>query len=171
MRKRPIENQQAADGPSFRSVLAEVLREQGHIIGTPAGSSMWPILRSQRDTVLLASPSGRLKRLDIALYRRRNGQAILHRVLKVRSLDYGLCGDNQWAIEYGITDEQILGVVEGIYRDEKYIPCSHPFYRLLAVTWCLSLNLRWLLLHSLQLLQRATRRTARRTTRRSTQYR
>lgn len=94
------------------------------------GSSMKPLLREHRDTVLLRKYEGNLKKYDIALFKRIDGSYALHRAIKVCDSSHSFCGDNQITIEKGITDEMIVAVVEGIYRDEKYIPCERFSYKL-----------------------------------------
>lgn len=42
---------------------------------------MYPMLRNGEDVVVLKKPEGRLKYLDVALYRRSNGDFVLHRVV------------------------------------------------------------------------------------------
>ena len=97
------------------------------------GKSMKPLLREHRDTVLLKKYDGNLKKYDIALFKRANGSYALHRVVKICDSTYSFCGDNQVTIEKGITDEMIVAVAEGIYRDEKYIPCERFSYKLYSV--------------------------------------
>ena len=45
--------------------IGEYLEENGEVIITPVGISMWPMLRSRRDTVLLTKPQGRLNKYDL----------------------------------------------------------------------------------------------------------
>ncbi len=97
------------------------------------GLSMKPLLREHRDTVLLKKYEGNLKKYDIALFKRADGSYALHRVVKVCDSSYSFCGDHQITIEEGITDEMIIAVAEGVYRDEKYIPCDRFSYKLYSV--------------------------------------
>ena len=57
-----------------------------------------------------------------------------------------MCGDNQWVLEYGIKEEQIIAVSKGFYRDERYISNSNVIYKLYCRLWCFSLRLRKLAL-------------------------
>lgn len=61
--------------------IQEVLERDGVWISTTAGTSMWPMLRDRRDTIVVRPVEGRLRPYDIALYRRGNAY-ILHRVIK-----------------------------------------------------------------------------------------
>lgn len=101
--------------------VIEIMREKlelgGTVTFTPNGTSMEPMLRDGKDVVVLKKASGRLRLFDIPLYRRENGQYVLHRVI-----DYGndgsyvMCGDNQFAREKGIRDDQIIAVMTAFYR-------------------------------------------------------
>jgi len=107
------------------SELEPIIREKlalgAEVTIQPKGTSMLPLIRQGLDEVILKLPEGRLKKYDIPFYKRKNGQFVLHRIVKVRRNDYVLCGDNQTAWEYGITDDMIIGVVCGIKRDGKII--------------------------------------------------
>ena len=133
----------------------EILRTQGKLVYTNTGNSMMPLLRQHRDLLIIAPASkGRLKMWDVPLYKRDNGQYILHRVLWVRKDDYVLCGDNQWFVEVGISDRHVIGVLEAVNRDGKIIPLrkgseygSVPlWYHIYVFLWCVLFPLRALIL-------------------------
>ncbi len=113
----------------------------------PVGVSMLPMLRQGRDCVLLKSPPDRLKKYDIPLYQRDDGHFVLHRVVKAGET-YACMGDNQFRRETGIRQEQVIAVVEGFTRDEKYYPVRALGYRLYCRAWHYSRFprrcLRWL---------------------------
>lgn len=113
---------------NIQSSYRDVIEKNGFFIASPVGISMMPIIREGLDTVKLVKPSGRVKKYDVILYDRPNGVHVLHRVVKVRKKSYDLCGDNQVNIEHGVTDDMIVGVVEGIYRGEEYIPVTDSKY-------------------------------------------
>ena len=123
----------------------KMLQEQGRLVYTNTGNSMAPLLRQRSDLLIIdPRPEGRLRRLDVPLYRRDNGQYILHRIIWVRKGDYVICGDNQHHPETGITDRHIFGVLDAIVRDGKTIPVrstkEHPhvplWYRFYKHLWC-----------------------------------
>lgn len=137
------------------SRFEDVLAEQGTLFYTNTGDSMMPLLRQGRDILVIKpKPQGRLHRLDIAFYKRDNGNYVLHRVLKVRKDDYLICGDNRWQVEHGIADRHILGVLDAVVRDGKTIPLrstpEHPKvplrYRVYEHLWCDLFPLRALVL-------------------------
>ena len=117
--------------------IEEVLARDGVLVYTNVGDSMLPLIRQGRDLIIIkAKKEGRLKKYEIPLYRRDNGQIILHRIIKVRDDDYVLCGDNRWQCETGITDKHIMGVLSAVVRDGKEIPVSSWKLRLYAHIWC-----------------------------------
>lgn len=85
------------------------------------GQSMLPLLVQGRDKVYLKKPPEHLQNGDIPLYRRDDGAFVLHRVVGENDKGYILCGDNQTALEYGITDSHIVGLVCAIVKDGKII--------------------------------------------------
>lgn len=115
----------------------DVIAKEGHLVYTNVGRSMMPLLRQGRDLmVIVRKPEGRLKRYDIPLYKRDNGQYILHRILRTRKDDYVICGDNQWHRETGVTDRHIIGVLQAVVRDGKTIPVTDWRFRLYSHLWC-----------------------------------
>ena len=112
-------------------VMEEQLKNGGTVVFKPKGISMLPLIRQGIDSVLIKSPKFPLKKYDIPLFRRKDGSFILHRILKVcNDGTYVVCGDNQTVLEYGVRDEQIIGVVEGIYRDKKFVSVSNFIYKI-----------------------------------------
>lgn len=66
----------------------------------------------------------------MVLYRRSTKEYVLHRVIKVREHDYVILGDNCIQKEYGIQDEDVLGVMIGFVRGGKTHSVSERHYRL-----------------------------------------
>lgn len=112
--------------------VMELIREKldagGNVTFTPNGTSMLPMLRDGEDVVVLSKPKGRLHLFDVALYRRDNGQYVLHRVLDFGyDGSYVMCGDNQFTKEKGIRDDQIIAVMTSFCR--KGVPYMPSYYR------------------------------------------
>ena len=121
------------DGMTFE----EEIERRGNLVYRNVGDSMMPLLRQGKDLlVVVRKPKERLKRYDVPLYKRDNGQYVLHRILKVRKNDYVLCGDNRWQREYGITDRHIIGVLSAVIRDGKEISVSDYRYQIYVHLWC-----------------------------------
>lgn len=120
---------------SNKRQIEDVLKEEGLFVSTTVGVSMFPMLRNRRDTIIIRPYEGRLKKYDVPLYK-RGSNYILHRIIEVRPDSYVICGDNCIQKEYGITDEQILGVLTGFYRGSKKIDMDSLGYRLYVRVWC-----------------------------------
>ncbi len=113
------------------NTIEETLREHGVFVTTTVGVSMEPLFKNRRDTVEIVPVTGRLSKYDVPLYRRRDDY-VLHRVVKVLPDSYVICGDNCIGKEYGITDEDIVGVMVAFDRKNKHYTVNHLGYRLYA---------------------------------------
>ena len=71
-------------------VFRERLENGQSVQFMPQGTSMLPMIRQGVDSVVVSPVSGPLKRYDLPLYQRDNGQYVLHRVVGV---EYGAAGD------------------------------------------------------------------------------
>lgn len=137
-----------------RDEKREALEKLGVYVSTPSGSSMRPMLRSERDNIRVEKCEGRLRRLDVALYRRRDGKHVLHRVVRVKPDGYVMRGDNCDYTERGITEEMIVGKLVGFWRDDRYIPVENRLYRLYAHLRNFFYPIRFLRLRTVKLLRR-----------------
>ena len=97
---------------------------------------MMPMLRQRRDLLIIERPRRPLRQYDVPLFKRDSGKYILHRILQVRPDGYVLCGDNQWRREYGVREEQIIGVLTAFVRDGREIQVTDRGYRLYVHLWC-----------------------------------
>lgn len=143
-------------------IIEEQLRLGGNVRFTPKGISMLPMLRNNKDVVVLKRPEGRLKKYDIPLYRRENGAYVLHRVVQTdEDGNYVMCGDNQVVKEYGITDDHIIGVVEAFERKGKKYTCNHQGYQIYCRVWVFLFPFRKLLVRMQRVLGRIKRKIKR----------
>lgn len=92
------------------------------------GTSMNPLLYQGRDFVFIKKPQLPLEIGDIPLYRRDNGAFVLHRVVGKDENGYIITGDNQFILEYGITDKHIIGVVDSMVIDGKTVLLTDEDY-------------------------------------------
>lgn len=134
----------------------EILKAEGKLVYTNTGTSMMPLLRQHRDLLIIAPPpKGRLRLWDVPLYKRDNGQYVMHRVLWVRKNDYIMCGDNRWMPETGIADRHIVGVLEAVNRDGKVMPIRKGgeygnvplLYHVYVFLWCVFFPIRAMILY------------------------
>ena len=127
--------------PLFRQQLS-----QGSAVRfSPRGTSMLPMLRQGIDVVELTPLPEKLKKYDLPLYQRRNGQYVLHRIVEVGDT-YTCIGDNQYEKEYGLTHDQMIALVTAFYRGEKRWEVSAWQYRFYCRFWHFSRPIRHLLL-------------------------
>lgn len=115
----------------------EVLESEGRLVALNKGTSMMPLLREQRDLmVIVKKGSERCKKYDAVLYK-SGGRYVLHRVIKVRENDYVIVGDNCRRLEYGITDGDILGILVAVVRGGKReLKMDSRLARFYAHLWC-----------------------------------
>ncbi len=100
----------------------------------PRGVSMLPMLRQDIDSVVISPVAKRLRKYDIALYQRENGKYVLHRIIQAGET-YTCIGDNQFDSELGVTHSQMLAVVTGFYRRERFWRVTNPGYRGYCFLW------------------------------------
>ncbi len=137
-----------------KSSFEEILKDEGRLVYSNVGTSMLPLIRQGRDLFIIERTSGRLKKYDVPLFRRANGQYVLHRVIKVCPDGYVLRGDNQLYREKGVTDGQILGILTAVVRDGKEIPVTALSYRVYVRIWCAMFPVRALFLMCTATLRR-----------------
>lgn len=134
------------------------LKQHGTLVYPNVGTSMMPLLRQGKDLMVISRrPAGRLKKYDAVLYK-RGDRYILHRILKVRQKDYVICGDHNWQREYGITDDQIIGVLTAFVRDDVETPVTNRKYLCYVHLWCDFFPVRaailWCKAHLIQLIMK-----------------
>jgi len=121
----------------------EYLEKYGTMTYSNVGISMMPLLRQGKDLFTVRKKTeARCQKYDVVLYRRPPSHYVLHRVIQVREKDYVILGDNCINKEYGITDDDIIGVMESFVRDGKTYSVSDKKYRLYVFFWCFSIPLR-----------------------------
>ena len=70
--------------------MEQILVETGELFTTASGISMLPCIRPKRDMIHLVTPNQGVKKHDVILYKRKNGNYILHRVIKTKPDGYVL---------------------------------------------------------------------------------
>ena len=106
--------------------IEDVLAEHGVYVGPTVGVSMLPMLKNRRDTIVVKPKIERLKRLDVALYRRGDAY-VLHRVLEAVDGGYIIRGDNCYADE-NIPEDAVFGVLTEFWRKNKHFYCTDKKY-------------------------------------------
>lgn len=124
---------QATEG----SRLIQTIQKEGKIVTVPVGISMWPMLKNRKDHIVIVTVNRPLRRYDVPMYRRPDNRFILHRIIKVRKDGgYVICGDNLWRKEYHVHDEDIVGVLAGFFKGDRYIDCEkNRWYHAYVYIW------------------------------------
>ena len=119
-------------------VLEELFKEGLSCNIQVTGNSMLPLWRDRRDQVTLAAcDATSLKKMDLVLYQRENGQYILHRILQISHGYMDLCGDAQETIEEKVPVSAVRARVIRICRDGHWFSCDHVLYRSYSLIWFL----------------------------------
>lgn len=137
------------------SVMKEMLESGGTVNFNPKGTSMLPTIHNDGDRVVIKKSSEPLKKYDLPLYIRDDGQFVLHRVVGVNADGtYNMCGDNQWTIEKNVRRDQLVGVVIEINRGGKVFSADSKLYRAYVVFWVGIMPVRHILFGGLNRLKR-----------------
>lgn len=111
-----------------------------------SGFSMYPLVSSRRDSVLLVEADN-IKVGDVPLYKRSDGSYILHRIVGKKNGAYVTMGDYETKKEYPVYTEQIVAKAAGFYRKDEFIDCKSKKYRIYRFFWTHTLFLRPLFLN------------------------
>ena len=125
--------------------IEEIVEEKGYYATNPKGMSMFPLL-NKKCNIIVVKPELPLKQYDVALYKRESGEYVLHRVMGRNEQGYIFCGDNQWRLEYGIQDEQIVATLKEWYKNNRKHTVEDLRYKRYVSFWCKSLKLRHFIL-------------------------
>ena len=114
--------------------FSKMMKETGRIVYTTHGLSMRPLIRQQKDVVIIEKYTEPPQKYDVALFQRRNGQYVLHRIIKVFQDRYRIIGDNCIAGET-VNRDQIIGKMTFIKRNKRIIKETDWHYRLFSHFW------------------------------------
>lgn len=119
----------------YLPVITELLSEGRDVILPVIGHSMSPFLRHERDRVIISPKESKLKRGDIAFFKRESGQYVLHRVWRLTDEGVYFNGDAQIWTEGPIVRENIFGVVTQVHRNGKWIDKSSGVWFFFSSLW------------------------------------
>ena len=124
--------------------IEEQINQDGYVLMLSVGDSMQPMLHQRREQLLIEKIKNPLKKGDVVLYKRSSGQYVLHRIVKKKKECYIIRGDNRY-INEKVYSNQIIGILNGFYRGEKYIDCQkNKLYYFYKVRWRLLYPFRFL---------------------------
>ena len=125
------------------STFEEILKKDGRLVYKTRGVSMLPMLHQNRDIVVIVPPEGRLKKYDVALYK-RGSSYILHRIIGIQDEEYLIRGDNTYRMEF-VPPELMIGVLTGFVRNGKSYTVEDTGYQIYCRFWNAIYPLRKLL--------------------------
>lgn len=136
----------------------EELRRSGRLVFTNKGSSMMPLLRQDKDIMIItACEAKELLPLDAVLFVREQGgkkQYVLHRILKSHpDGSFWIVGDHCYSGER-VKGEQILGKLSAVVRDGKTISVQDKKYLFYVHLWCDFYPMRFFILRTKAFLRR-----------------
>lgn len=128
------------------------LNASGKLIYTNVGVSMLPLLRENRDVMVIEKRVGAPRKLQAVLFRRDGvkgrGRYVVHRIVKTKKDgQYFIAGDNCTEGEW-VKKDNILGVLTAVIRDGKEMDFGGIRYRIYLHFWCAPYHLRFFLLRA-----------------------
>ncbi|MBE6648284.1 MAG: hypothetical protein E7614_02045 [Ruminococcaceae bacterium] len=106
--------------------IEEALSEQGKCVFPVKGTSMLPLLRQERDTVVVVPLCEMAEKYDVVLFRMKENY-ILHRVIKIKKDRYIICGDNCISKEV-VPFGSVIGVAVGFNINGNYVSVDDEEY-------------------------------------------
>lgn len=114
-------------------IIQEKIEHGGTVTFTPNGKSMLPMLRDGEDVVVLSKKPEVLHLFDVVLYKRQDGSFVLHRIVGFdSSVDYVMCGDNQFVREHGINYDSVIAIVTAFFHKGKPYKINSFKYKIYA---------------------------------------
>lgn len=130
------------------------LETNGKLIYTNVGVSMLPLLRENRDVMVIEKATCPPKKFQAVLFRRDGiegrGKYVVHRILKVRKDGkYFIAGDHDYSGEI-VDKNNILGVLTAVFRDGKNLNFNSFRYSFYIRFWVAPYRLRFFILRTLR---------------------
>ena len=141
--KKPVKR---AEAENLMPLVLPMIESGKSVKLTVTGYSMYPLVSSRRDQVLLAKAET-LKVGDVPLFRRHDGSYILHRIIKEKNGVFATMGDYENKEEYPVTKEQIVAKAIGFYRKGRFMDCNSFGYKAYSFLWRKTAKIRPFMLH------------------------
>lgn len=113
-------------------VIYDIVSSGGSVRLDIRGNSMMPLLRSEKDSVLLKKADS-IEKFDVVLFKNDSGTIALHRVVDIVDDSFIIIGDNQYAFDIGIKKDNLIAKAIEFYRSGKCI--SEKQIRLFGAFW------------------------------------
>ena len=108
-------------------VIEEILLSGGKVKILASGKSMEPVILDGQDTVVLKKVEKPLQKNDIVLFKRENGNLVLHRIIAVDGKKITLRGDSQWTTET-VDTSRVMGVLDAIERNGRSLKADSEYF-------------------------------------------
>ena len=118
---------------------------------------MWPLMIHKTSKVMVVPIEAEPKVYDIPLYKRENGEYVIHRIVRIKNGRIYTRGDNRADVEC-INTESILGTVKVIRNKNNVITVNDKRYKLYIVILKLTYPLRFLVYKFRSLIRKISRR-------------
>jgi len=135
-------------------LIKECLASGSDVRMQVTGISMTPILHNLQDTVVLSKPDN-IKKYDIVLHRRENGQYILHRIIKKRGNVLTIAGDFETEKEHPVYEDMVIAKVTSFCRNGKDYTPDDFIIKLYSHLWVFIFPFRHQVLYILNVIRRA----------------
>lgn len=149
------------------STFEEQLEQTGTITYINRGVSMMPLLRENRDVMVIEKVDGAAcRKYDAVLFVRPHvkgrGHYVMHRILRVNADgSYWIIGDNCVSGE-NVKAECVIGRLTAVIRDGKRVDVDDRWYKVYVHLWCDVLPVRILLIRVRRFLGRCWQAVKRR---------
>lgn len=128
------------------NAIEQQLKTQDTASFLTKGASMYPLLRTHKDIVVIKKATHPLKVGEAPLYKVKGAEnLVLHRIIGISSDGrYIIRGDNTYKKEF-VKSENIVGVMTAVYRGGRYIDCEKSKkYKIYVKINKISYPVRWL---------------------------
>ena len=142
---------------SYSGDIERELRLYGSFAVCAKGNSMKPLLRNQRDMLIIETPESEPSKYDIVLYRDNKGRYILHRIVRVKAREYLIRGDNSYTDEI-VPKERVIGILTAYNKDGKRYEAHSRKALMYARFWVFIYPIRKLFHKLSSLVRRAVRK-------------
>ena len=115
----------------------EIIAELGYYCASVHGCSMYPLLIDHRDSVFIKQKN-RYDKYDVILFRRTDGQLVLHRLIKIKNGNYICSGDNDRVFET-VDPKSVIGYMDEFSRNGAIKRADSAFYRIYGRIWAFSM--------------------------------
>lgn len=146
------------DTRAYVSILKDLVEQGEEVNMYVLGSSMAPFVVHKRDVIYFKQPKRKLKKGDIAFFKRRNGQYVVHRIYKIKGDDYYFVGDNQTMIEGPIKRSQIFAIVTKVKRKDKIIKPGDFWWKFFSKVWIRIIPIRCLFVKGYKFIKKGSKK-------------